>query len=143
VREREKQLAEAKEAQKASEELLNHDAKGHARNVEEIERQVEDLEAKLKSLEGATDAPPPSVETSPEPKTPPTASPPEEGMKVVEDAELSEADAGERAKLALPSSVHFNPKFIILSVVISGSLAVVIGLLYFFGHLVPSYNGNS
>ena len=64
-------------------------------------------------------------------------------MKVVEDVELSEADAGESAKLALPSSVHFNPKFIILSVVISGSLAVVIGLLYFFGHLVPSYNGNS
>jgi polyhydroxyalkanoate synthesis regulator phasin len=143
VHEREKQLAEAKEAQKAGEDLLNHDAKGAARRVEEVEGQVEDLEAKLKALEGATDAPPPSVETSPEPKTPPTASPPAEGTKVVEDVELSEADAGESAKLALPSSVHFNPTFTIAAVLISGSLAVVIGLLWFFGNLVPTYTANS
>jgi hypothetical protein len=118
VHKREKQLAAAREAQKAGEGLLNHDAKGHAREVKEIERDVEDLEARLKSLEGATDAPPPSVETSPEPKTPPTASLPDESAKLLEEVDLSKADAGERAKIA---SAHT-------------SSLIGICLLWFFGN---------
>jgi hypothetical protein len=125
VQTREKQLAEARKAQKArkarkplKQKLLNG-AKARATKVEDLEREVEDLNARLKSLEGATDAPPPSVETSPEPKTPPTASPPAEGTDVVEEVKLSKADAGERAKLEPERSMHINPTFLIAAALLA------------------------
>jgi hypothetical protein len=124
---REKQLAAAREAQGKRKGLVNAHAEAQVRKVKELEHEVADLDSRLEALEGVTDAPPPSVETSPEPKTPPTASPPAEGMKVVEEVDLTKTDAGQRAELESELSAHLAPVVMIAIACIGVAICIFLG----------------
>jgi len=125
LKDHEQQLKDAKEAQEASEGLLNADADEHAKAIEALETEVADLKERLSSspeqCDSATDAAP-TLATTPEPKTTPTAKPPLPGTKVVQEVDVAKADAGESPE---PESVldgHISPAFIVAVAFIGAAL---------------------
>lgn len=112
----EKQLQEAKDAKEASEDLLNADADAHATSIEALETEVKDLKAKVASSPEECDAEAvavPSLATTPEPQTQPTAKPPPSGAKVVEEVDLPKSDAGENPEAEDPLYTHISGAFMI------------------------------
>jgi hypothetical protein len=101
LKEKEKLLKDSKEAKDASDDLLNADEDAHVKKIEGLEAEVAELKAEVASAPEKCDPAAgalPSLATTPEPKTPPTAKPPAPGTKVVDEVEVSKADAGSSAE---------------------------------------------